>query len=131
MRTAWAATGSSMAAVRTPSTWSTTGPVSRTPASLASGLFADEASAVVSWRRWRVCTRSFSPSSALGGGPQLPGEAEHRVDLLVLAPAEQVDRPSRDRRLLQLLHLGGELLVADALVPPGLRISVNESAGPA
>ena len=51
----------------------------------------------------------------LGRGAQLLGHPEHRVDLLALAADEQVHRPCGDRRLLQLLDLSGQLLVADLL----------------
>ena len=63
VRTTWAATGSSIAALSMPSTWSTTGPVRRTPCSRASDR-AEVASALVSWRRCRVNARSSSPSRA-------------------------------------------------------------------
>ena len=123
VRTTWAATGSSIAALSIPSTWSTTGPVRRTPASRASDR-AEVASALVSCRRWRVNARSWSPSERLGRGAQRLGELEHRGDLLGLPTHEQVDRPRCGRGLLELLHRGGERLVARAapqpvLAPPG------------
>ena len=64
VRTAWAATGSSMAALRIAlDLVDAPGRSAARRASRASA-FAEEASAVVSCRRWRVSARSSSPSSA-------------------------------------------------------------------
>ena len=113
-----------------PSTWSTTGPVSRTPASRASDLAVDARArgqlAPLPGQRAQLVA-----VERLGGSAQRLGELEHRVDLLALPAHQQVDRPGRDRRLLQLLDLGGQRLVADLLWRPALRASVKSSADPA
>ena len=115
LRTAWAAPSSTIAAVSVASTWSATAWVTLTPSARASPR-ACVVTAAVSWRRCRVRARSSSPSRLACASRSAVPTCSTCSTCGGVAAYEQVDDPRGQRRLLQRLEPGGQLLVGLVLL---------------